>query len=217
MRSDADIKRDAEAELRWSPDIEESDMAVKVRDGVLTLTGFAASYAEKHRAERAVKRIAGVTAVANDIQVRAPADGAPSDPQIAREAIEALKRELPSSWERIKPLVHERCITLEGVVEWNFQRQHAEDAVRRLNGVLRIHNLIEVRPRVEAVDVQERIEDAFRRNAAIDADHIMVESCGDEVTLRGKVRSWAERELAEETAWSAPGVAQVHNNLTVRT
>jgi osmotically-inducible protein OsmY len=217
MRTDADIEHDAQAELRFSPDIDATDIAVKATGGIVTLTGFVANHAEKHRAERAVKRIAGVAAVANDIEVRAPSDEAPTDPQIAREAIDALKREMPSSWHHITPLVHERCLTLEGAVEWNFQRQHAEEAVRRLNGVMRIHNLIEVKPRVEAVDVQERIEDAFRRNAAIDADHIMVESCGDEVTLRGKVRSWAERELAEQTAWSAPGVAQVHNNLTVRT
>ena len=217
MRTDTDIKRDVEAELKWAPDVSETDIAVKVTDGVATLTGYAATAHEKYRAEVAVKRVRGVTAVANDLAVRAPLGGMPTDPEIARDAVLALKLELPFVWEDIKPIVKQGHVALEGTVEWHNQRERAEAAVRRLRGVLSVRNSISLKPRVAPAEIKHRIEDAFRRNAILDAQKITVDSRGSEVTLRGQVRSWAEHDQAQQTAWAAPGVLTVKNEITVRT
>lgn len=215
MRSDNDIRRDVEAELGWSPDVDQTDMAVKVNDGQVTLAGFAKSYQEKYQAEIAARRVKGVTAVANDIQVM-PLPGAPTDPEIARAAVEALKIELPFAWEQLKPVVKQGHVALEGAVEWHYQRERAESAIRKLKGVVSVRNSIRIKPAIAPVDVKHRIEDAFRRLAQVDADRITVDTSGSDVTLRGEVRSWAERDQAQRTAWSAPGVTNVKNELTVR-
>jgi osmotically-inducible protein OsmY len=216
MRTDSDIKRDVEAELKWAPDVCETDIAAKVTSGVVTLTGYAVSAHEKYRAEVAVKRVMGVTAVANDLAVRSPFDGMPTDPEIARDAVVALKLQLPFVWETIKPIVKEGHVVLEGTVEWHEQRERAEAAVRYLRGVLSVRNSISLKPRVAPVEIKQKIEDAFRRNAIIDAHKVAVDASGNEVTLRGEVRSWAERDQAQATAWAAPGVLTVKNEITVR-
>ena len=217
MRADTDIQRDVEAELKWAPEINETDIAVKVGNGVVTLTGYAQSSFEKYHAEAAVKRIAGVTAVANDLSVRAPFGGMPNDPEIAREAVAALKIELPFHWESIKPIVKEGHVGLEGMVEWHFQRERAEAAVRRVRGVMSVRNSISLKPRVAPGEIKHKIEDAFRRNAIVDAQRITVDNQDGEITLRGEVRSWAERDQAQQTAWAAPGVSSVKNEITIRT
>jgi osmotically-inducible protein OsmY len=216
MKPDVDIKKDVEAELRWSPDVDETDIALKVKGGEVTLTGFVRNYFEKLQAEAATKRVKGVAAVANDLEVRS-LTGAPTDPEIARAALGALKFALPLSWENIKPIVQKGWITLEGTVEWHYQRQQAESAVRFLNGVIGVDNSIRVEPKIAPQDIKHKIEDAFRRIAQVDADRITVDAQGSDVTLRGEVRSWAERDQAQQTAWSAPGVARVINELRVRT
>jgi len=215
MRSDSDIKRDVEAELRWSPDLDETDIAVKVNDGEVTLSGFAKNYLDKYHAEIASRRIKGVTAVANDIEVK-PLSGAPTDPEIARAAVEALKADLPLAWAQIKPIVKHGHVGLEGAVEWHYQRERAESAMRQLRGVISVRNSIKVRPSLAPENVKHRIEDAFRRIAQVDADRIVVDTLGSEVVLRGEVRSWAECDQAQRTAWSAPGVTNVKNELLVR-
>jgi osmotically-inducible protein OsmY len=217
MRADTDIKRDVEAELQFSPEVDPTDIAAKVTDGVVTLTGYAKSYFEKYRAEAAVKRVAGVRAVANDLAVRTPMGGTPPDPEIARQVVAALRSELPLMWENIKPLVHEGHVGLEGTVEWHYERENAEAAVRRVPGVVSVRNSIRLKPRVFTGEIKHKIEEAFRRNAIIDAQGIMVEARGGEVTLRGEVRSWAEHDQAQQMAWSAPGVTQVKNELSIRT
>jgi osmotically-inducible protein OsmY len=217
MRADTDIKRDVEAELKWAPDVCETDIAVKVTGGVVTLTGYALSAHEKYRAEAAVKRVRGVAAVANDLAVRAPLGGMPTDPEIARDAVVALKLELPFMWEDIKPIVKEGHVALEGTVEWHNQRERAEAAVRRLRGVLSVRNSISLKPRLAPTEIKHRIEEAFRRSANIDAQKIIVDARGSEITLRGEVRSWAEHDQAQQTAWAAPGVLTVKNEITVRT
>jgi len=213
MRLESDIKRDVEEELRSDSDIDATDIAIAVKDGVVIVTGFVRSFRQRRKAEQDVKRVAGVVGVANNIEVRIPIIHRRPDPDIAQEAAEAIKRELPYSWEGLKVIVEDGLITLEG--EGHYQRQRAEDAIHYLRGVRGVINLIEVRPRVAPVEIKRKIEEALRRAAEIDAGRISVEANGSEVILRGTVRSWAEREQAERTAWCAPGVARVDNRIKV--
>jgi osmotically-inducible protein OsmY len=215
MRSDLDIKRDVEAELRWNPDIDATDIAVSVKNGVVTLSGFVRSYAQKYEAEQTAKRVNGVAAVANDIEVRLPIFNQRPDPEIAREAVEEIEKNLPYSSDHIRVVVREGWVTLEGSVEWNYQRERAEQVVRRVRGVKGITNLIELQPRVPPVEVKHRIEEAFRRSAELDANRVTVEADAGTVTLRGSVRSWAERQEAERVAWATPGVIRVNNLITI--
>jgi osmotically-inducible protein OsmY len=215
MRSDIDIKRDVEAELRWNPDIDATDIAVSVKNGVVTLSGFVRSYGQKYEAEQTAKRVNGVTAVANDIEVRLPVFNQRPDPEIARDAVEEIQKNLPYSSDHIRVVVRDGWVTLEGSVEWNYQRQRAEQVVRRVRGVKGITNLIELQPRVPPVEVKHRIEEAFRRSAELDANRITVEADGGTVTLRGTVRSWAERQEAERVAWATPGVVRVENLIAI--
>jgi osmotically-inducible protein OsmY len=216
MRSDYDIERDVEEELRSDPAIDAADIAVAVKDGVVTLAGFVRSFRQRRTAERDAKRIAGVAGVANIIEVRLPVIHQRPDPDIARDAIDAIKRELPYSWEEIKIVVDKGVVTLEGEVQWQYQRERAELSVQNVRGVTGIINLIAVRPHVAPVEIRHRIEKALRRAAQLDASRISVEANGAEVILRGTVRSWAERERAERAAWNAPGVTNVDNRLKVK-
>jgi osmotically-inducible protein OsmY len=215
MRSDSDIRRDVEDELRWDPQIDATDIAVSVKNGVVTLAGFVRSYMQKYQAEADAKRVAGVVAVANDLEVRLPGVDERPDPDIAREAVDRIKSELPFAWDRTRVVVKSGWVTLEGEVEWNYQRERAEEAVRRVRGVKGITNFIEVKPRVAPSEIRRKIEEALRRAAEIDASRITVETVGSEVILRGTVRSWAERQEAERAAWSAPGVARVDNRIII--
>jgi osmotically-inducible protein OsmY len=215
MRSDSDIKRDVEDELRWDPDVDSTDIAVTVKNGVVTLAGFTRSYSDKLEAEAAAKRVAGVLGLANDIEVRLPSLDQRPDPEIARDAIAALKNRLPLVYEQLKVLVRNGWITLEGEVEWDFQRLSAERAVRRVKAVKGVTNSIQLKPRAEPTEIKRKIEEAFRRNAEIDANRITVEAHGSEVILKGTVRSWAERQEAERAAWSAPGVKRVDDRITI--
>jgi osmotically-inducible protein OsmY len=215
MRLDSDIKRDVEDELRWDPDIDATDIGATVHNGVVTLTGFVRSYAQKTQAEDDAKRVAGVSAVANDIEVRLPVIDARPDPEIARDAVSALKSELPYSSEKIKVVVKNGWITLEGAVEWNYARERAQSAVKRVRGVMGVKNSIVLKPTVAPHEIRRKIEDAFRRSAELDASRITVEANGGEVILRGTVKSWAERQEAERAAWAAPGVIQVDNRVAV--
>ena len=216
MKSDSEIKADVDAELQWSPEIDETDIATKVTSGVVTLTGFVHTYCEKGRAETIVKKVAGVTGVANDIEVRLGIASIPTDPEIAREAVDTLKRECPWALDTIRPAVHKGLVTLEGAVDWQHQREQAGSAVAKIKGVSGVINALRIKPTVLPSDIKHRIEDAFRRSAAVDASGISVEANGSEVVLRGEVSSWSERDQAQATAWSAPGVTHVRNQLSIK-
>ena len=215
MKTDSEIERDVKAELGWNPDLKSTDIAISVKDGVVTLAGFVPRYIDKYEAEKAAKRVAGVLAVANDIEIRLPAVDERPDPEIAREVVTALKNQLPFSHERIKAVVRNGWVTLEGDVEWQYQRLTAERAVRPLKGAKGIINDIKTKPRVEPSDIKQKIQEAFRRSAEVDANQITVETSGGEVILKGKVRSWLERDEAERVAWRAPGVTKVDDRIVV--
>lgn len=215
MRLDSDIKRDVEAELAWEPGIEADDIAVAVRDGVVTLTGFVHTYGDKYAAEGIAKRVQGVVGVADDIEVHLPWEGRRADPEIARDAVAALKDQLPHSADGIQVTVKDGRLTLEGNVEWNYQRNRAEEAVRHIKGVKAVKNRLAIRPRVVPEAIKEKIEAALHRNAEFDGDGILVEAAGSEVILKGTVGSWTERDEAERVAWRAPGVTNVTNRIAV--
>ncbi|WP_426056537.1 BON domain-containing protein [Janthinobacterium sp. PSPC2-1] len=214
MLSDSEVRKNVEHELDWVADVTASDIAVAVKDGVVTLSGFAHSFGDKMRAERCVKGVAGVAGVANDIEVRLAGQARP-DPEIARDAVAALKAQLPSSSEAIKVVVQDGVLRLEGPVAWNYQRQRAEEAVHDVRGVRSVVNQISLRPSASAGEVRQKIISAFQRSATVDAARLTVEARGPRVVLSGTVRSWTEREDAEKAAWNAPGVTEVENHVKI--
>lgn len=199
-------------QLDWDPEVNASAIGVAAKDGVVTLTGFVDTYSGKLAAERVVKQVRGVRAVANDITVRLLVGR--TDPEIALDAAQALKLR-PSLAENVQAVVHSGHVTLTGAVEWVIQRDHAADAVAHIPGVLGVINYIRVNPKARLRSVQRRIVRALHRNADLDARHMSVIVSDDVVTLKGTVGSWLQRDAAERAAGSAPGIRRVDNEIVV--
>jgi len=211
--TDQEIQTDVMAELRWDPSVPATEIGVVVKDGVVTLTGTVDTYMKKWRAEEVAHRVNGVIAVANEIQVRSIGERTDSD--IAAAALHALSWNSTIPQDKVHITVDKGWITLKGDVEWQYQRQEAERVVRRLLGVKGVSNLITVKPAATPADLKRKIEDALVRNAQVDAERITVEVQGSKAVLKGKVRSWAEREEAERVAWLAPGITSVDNQISL--
>ena len=215
MRTDMELQRDVTNELRWDPSVRDEEIAVAAREGVVTLGGTVDSYAVKVAALRAAERVGGVRAVADDLAVKLPATSRRSDTELAHQVVSVLRWHVLVPEDRVKARVEQGWVTLEGEVEWEFQRRMARRAVENLTGVLGVTNLVALEPRASALDVSRRIKDALRRRAELDARMIEVEATGGAVTLHGTVQSWAERRQAEQAAWSTPGVTRVDDRLVV--
>jgi osmotically-inducible protein OsmY len=215
MRKDIEIQNDVVAELKWEPGLLDDDIAVGVRDGVVTLAGTASSYGDKMTAERVTGRVKGVQAIANDIDVKIPSTLVRSDPDIAHAALDALKWDFAVPEHLIKVKVDKGWLTLEGEVEWFYQRDAAERAVRYLLGVKGVTNLIQLRVHAAPADVKKKITDALHRSAQFDAEHITVDIAGKKAILRGTVRSYTESRDAARAARNAPGITEVENRLAV--
>ena len=215
MKSDAQLECDVRDELHWDPSVNEKDIAIGVTDGVVTLAGTVTDYAQKLAAEHAVTRVSGVRAIAEELKVRLTSTHQRTDGEIARAGLSAMAWSTSIPKDRVTFTVEQGWITLNGTVDWYFQRQAAENVTRSMLGVSGVTNSIQVLPKVSKTDVKSKIERALKRSAEIDSKRINVEAVNGKVTLKGTVRSWAERRDAELAAWAAPGVAEVDDLLTV--
>lgn len=213
--TDEMLKQSVLDELAWVPNFNEAHVGVTARDGVVTLTGHVASFAEKFEAERAVGRVAGVKAIAQELEIRYFENSGHGDEQIAKQAADVLAWDLLVPKNQVKVKIDKGWATLIGEVDWFYQKNSAESDLRKLYGVLGITNQITIKPNVQAFDVKNKIAAALKRNTELEAEKIVVTVDGGKVTLTGEVDSYFERTLAENTVWSAPGVTQVNDFIKV--
>ena len=215
MKTDSEIQKDVMEELRWEPLLNASEIGVAVKNGIVTLTGTVDTYGKKIEAEDAAKKVLGVKAVAEEIEVKLSKFGKRNDTEIAETVLNALRWHSAMQEDKIKVKVENGWVTIQGEVEWEFQKNAARTMIENLTGVIGIINNIKIKPSVTATDVKKKITAAFLRSATIDSEKISLEVVGTKVILKGKVRSFAEKRDAENSAWLAPGVDRVENKLEI--
>lgn len=217
MKTDVQIQQDVIDQLKWEPVLNSAEIGVSVKNGVVTLSGIVDTFYKKIIAEQAANKVTGVRAVAEDIQVGVSPAFHRTDSEIADFVVKALKWNTAVPEERIRVKVEDGVVTLEGDVDWEYQRSMAKTTIENIAGIRKITNLISVHPKTSPADVKRKILAAFHRSANLDAESISVQVNGSKVTLTGKVRSFAERSDAGASAWSAPGISQVDNQLQMTT
>jgi osmotically-inducible protein OsmY len=215
MKTDIEIQKDVLDELKWEPYLSATEIGVAVKNGIVTLSGTVNSYLKKTRAEKAAKRVSGVKAVAEDIEVKYADSLLKNDTEIAETILNALKWHSAINEEKIKVKVENGIVTLDGEVDWEFQRNSAVMQIENLIGVKRIVNNITIKSGIVPKELKQKVNSAFHRSATIDSEKINIEVAGTKVTLTGKVRSWAEKNDAENAVWAAQGVNKVENNLEI--
>jgi osmotically-inducible protein OsmY len=214
-KTDSQLQHDVIAELEWEPSVDHADIGVAVNDGVVTLSGFVKTYPEKMAAEKAARRVAGVRAIAEDIKVRYASDPKTADHEIAKRILDMFAWSVSVPDDQIKVKVEHGYVTLSGTVDWHYQSDEARKLAGKVTGVIGVHNLIEVKKLPSAFDVKSRIMAAIKRQADFDAAAVTVRTDGDKVFLGGKVKAWADRKVAEQAAWAAPGVTRVIDDIVV--
>lgn len=215
MKTDLQIQKDVMDEIRWDPYLNSAEIGVAVKNGVVRLSGMVDSYSKKLFAEVAAKRVAGVKALAEDIQVGNSPSYRKTDAEIAEAVLNALKWHTAVQEDQIQIKVEDGNVRLEGEVEWAYQRDSANTAIQNLNGVRTVINMISIKSQATPFDIKQKINAAFQRSANLDAEKITIEVSDNQVILRGKVRSLAEKEDAESAAWAAPGITRVDNRLEI--
>jgi osmotically-inducible protein OsmY len=213
MKTDSQLQHDVMEELKWEPQVDHSQIGVAAKDGVVTLTGFVPSFAQKIAAEKAARRVSGVRAVAQEIEVRFTSDPKTADAEIAQRILDIFAWDVTIPDERLTVKVEHGWVTLEGEVDWNYQKAAAFKAAGKIGGVKGVSNYVEVRAKASPTDIRDRIMAAFRRSSAIDASLIDIKIDGSTVRLSGRVKGWNERKLAENAAWAAPGVTKVEDEI----
>jgi osmotically-inducible protein OsmY len=215
MKTDIEIQKDVLDELKWEPYLNSTEIGVAVKNGIVTLSGTVNSYLKKTRAEKAAKRVAGVKAVAEDIEVKYSDSLLKNDTEVAEAILTALKWHSAINEEKIKVKVEDGVVTLDGEVDWEFQRNSAVMQIENLIGVKRIVNNVTIKTGILPKELKQKVNSAFHRSATIDSEKINIEVLGSKVVLTGKVRSWAEKNDAENAVWAAQGVNKVENNLEI--
>lgn len=214
-KSDSQVQHDVIAELEWEPSVDHADIGVAVNDGVVTLSGYVKSYPQKMAAEKAARRVAGVTAIAEEIRVRFASDPKTADHEIAKRIVDMFNWNVFVPDDKIAVKVEHGWVTLTGTVDAHYQAEEARKVAGRVNGVVGVSNLVTLRPAPAATDIKARIKEAFKRQANLDAASVTVVTEGNTVRLGGRVKAWNERGIAERAAWSAPGVSRVEDNIVV--
>jgi osmotically-inducible protein OsmY len=212
---DDQLHQDVLDELDFEPSVNAAHIGVAVEDGIVTLSGEVGSFAEKYNAERAVRRVKGVHGIVEHIKVVFPSDKVTGDAEIAERVLASLKWSALVPADRVTVKVENGWVALNGELDWQFQKSAAEAAVRRLSGIKGISNLIKLPPQVAGTNVKQRIEDALKRNAEVEAQRIQVGVNGSKVILNGSVDTWHERNVAESAAWAVPGVTMVEDHLRI--
>ena len=217
MKNDQQLQQDVMDELKWDPILTASEIGVSVKNGVVTLSGYVNSYSKKIAAENAAKRVKGVSAIAEDINVRLGLDDERTDTEIAEAALDALKWNVNVPDNKIKIKVENGWVMLEGDADWQYQKDAAANAVRDIAGVKGISNLIMLSPKADVSVVEKNIRRALQRSADIEANNIDIRTVGNKVIIKGKARSWAERREIERATWSSPGVTEIEDDLLITT